>query len=370
MQGFIEHFGDIPDPRVERTKKHKLIDILFITLAAVLCGCDEWEEIAAYGEKKENWLRKYLELPNGIPSHDTINRVLSALAPTVLQERFVQWVQSVATLSKGEVVSIDGKRLCGSGTDGKEAIVHMVSAWSSANHWVLGSYKVDEKSKEITAIPKLLEMLDLAGCIITVDAMGGCQTEIAEPIVKHQAHYILAVKENQPHLLDDMREAFAHETPRGITTDVQSNLGHGRIEKRHCRVITDTAWICKSGAWKGLTSLVELTAERTDKKTGAYQKEVRYYISNLLQEAGAFNQCIRSHWGIENSQHWTLDVAFSEDRSRKRAGNAAENFATINRLALNLLKSDATTKASIKRKRKMAGWDDRYLEHLLAQLLI
>ncbi|MBD0300176.1 MAG: ISAs1 family transposase, partial [Nitrososphaera sp.] len=320
MQGFIEHFGDIPDPRVERTKKHKLIDILFLTLAAVLCGCDEWEEIQAYGEKKMDWLRKYIELSNGIPSHDTINRVISAINPTVMQERFVQWVQSIATLSEGQVVSLDGKRLCGSGKDGKEAIVHMVSAWSDANNLVLGSYKVDDKSNEITAIPKLLEMLDLAGCILTLDAMG-CQTGIAEQIVDNQAHYILAVKENQAHLLDDIREAFAHEQPTRISTDVQTALGHGRIEKRTCRVITNVAWVCKASEWKGLASLVELTAERTDKKTGSYEKEVRYYISDLLQSAGAFTACIRSHWGIENRQHWALDVAFSEDKSRKRAGN-------------------------------------------------
>jgi predicted transposase YbfD/YdcC len=368
MQGLIEHFGELPDPRVDRTKKHKLIDILFLTLAAVLCGCDEWEEIQAFGEKKEGWLRKYLELPNGIPSHDTINRVISALDPKLMQECFVQWVRSIATVSKGEVVSIDGKRLCGSGTAGKAAIVHMVSAWSDANNLVLGSYKVDDKSNEITAIPKLLEMLDLSGCIITIDAMG-CQREIAEQIVDHQAHYILAVKDNQAHLFDDVKEAFAYERQANISMDVQSSLGHGRIEKRTCRVITDPDWICKSGGWKELTSLVELTAERTDKKTGAYQKEVRYYISDLVQSAKAFNHCIRSHWGIENRQHWTLDMAFSEDESRKRAGNAAENFATINRLALNLLKTDATTKASIKRKRKMAGWDDQYLEQLLAKLI-
>ena len=369
MQGFIEQFGDIPDPRIERTKKHKLIDILFITLSAVLCGCDEWEEIQSYGEKKESWLRKYIELPNGIPSHDTINRVISAIDPKVMQECFVRWVQGIATLSKGEVVSIDGKRLCGSGADSKDSIVHMVSAWSDANNLVLGSYKVDDKSNEITAIPKLLEMLDLSGCIITIDAMG-CQKEIAEKIAGHQAHYILSVKENQAHLLDDIREGFAHEEHAHTSTDVQSNLGHGRIEKRSCRVITDMDWICKSQDWKALASMVELTAERTDKKTGNYQKEVRYYISDLVQSAKQFNQCIRSHWGIENRQHWILDVAFREDQSRKRAGNAAENFAIINRVALNLLKSDTTVKASMKRKRKMAGWDDLYLEHLLDQLKI
>lgn len=369
MQGFTEQFSTIADPRIERTKKHKLIDILFITIASIICGCDEWEEIELYAEKKESWLRKYIELPNGIPSHDTINRVISAIDPKAMQQCFVQWVAGIATLSKGEVVSIDGKRLCGSGQDSKEAIVHMVSAWSSANHLVLGSYKVDDKSNEITAIPKLLEMLDLTDCTITIDAMG-CQTAIAEKIVAGKAHYLLAVKDNQAHLYDDIQEAFAHEKVINMSVDVQSSLGHGRIEKRSCRVITDMDWICSKEEWKGLSSIIEITAERTDKKTGNYQKEQRYYISDLLQQAKSFNQNIRSHWGIENTQHWVLDVAFGEDQSRKRAGNAAENFAVLNRLALNLLKTDNTVKASIKRKRKMAGWDELYLEQLLSLLKI
>lgn len=367
MKNFIDHFGDIPDSRIDRTKKHKLIDILFITMAAVICGCDEWEEIESYGEKKEKWLRKYLELPNGIPSHDTINRTISAIDPKVMQDRFVEWVRGIAELSKGEVVNIDGKRLRGSGQDGKESIVHMVSAWSDANNMVLGNYKVDDKSNEITAIPKLLEMLDLSDCIITIDAMG-CQKEIAGKIIEKKAHYILAVKENQSRLLDDIKEAFKHEKDTAISMDVQSNLGHGRIEKRSCRVITDMDWVCKSPDWKGLSSIVEITAERTDKKTGNYQKEKRYYISDLLHTAKEFNNCIRSHWSIENKQHWLLDVAFNEDQSRKRAGNAAENFGTINRLALNIIKSDTSVKASVKRKRKMAGWDDRYLENLINNL--
>lgn len=188
MTGFIEQFGDIPDPRIDRTKKHKLIDILFITMAAILCGCMNGKKFSLM-EKKEGWLRRYIELPNGIPSHDTINRTISALDPKVLQECFVEWMQAIVELSNGEVVNIDGKRLCGSGKDGKESIVHMVSAWSDANNMVLGNYKVDDKSNEIRAIPKLLEILDLSGCIITIDAMG-CQKDITAKIIEKQAHYI------------------------------------------------------------------------------------------------------------------------------------------------------------------------------------
>jgi len=367
MTGFIEQFGTITDPRVDRTKKHKLIDILFNTLSAILCGCDEWEEIESYGQKKEPWLRKYLELPNGIPSHDTFNRTISSIDPQVLQERFISWVQSVVSLSNGEVVNIDGKRLCSSGKDSKDAIVHMVSAWSDANSMVLGCCKVSDKSNEITAIPKLLELLDLSACTITIDAMG-CQKQIAKAIVDKQAHYLLAVKENQPRLLDDIREAFKHHPANDIATNKQSGLAHGRIEERSCRVITDMDWICNAGQWAGLKSIIEITGERTDKKTGLYQKEVRYYISDLQQDAESFNRLVRTHWSIENSQHWVLDVAFNEDASRKRAKNAAENFAMLNRMALNIVKADTSTKASIKRKRKMAGWDDQYLEHLLLNI--
>lgn len=369
MTGFIEHFGDIPDPRMDRTKKHKLIDILFITLAAILCGCEDWEDIESYGHKKESWLKKYLELPNGIPSHDTFNRTISALDPQVLQQRFINWVQSVVTLKGGDVVNIDGKRLCSSGKDSKDAIIHMVSAWSSANNMVLGCCKVEDKSNEITAIPKLLELLDLSGCTITIDAMG-CQKEIAQAIVNKQAHYFLAVKENQSRLLDDIREAFQHHSSRDMDKDRQNELGHGRIEERLCKVITDMDWICNARDWKDIASIIEITAERTDKKSGQNQKEVRYYISNLKQDAKSFNQLARKHWSIENSQHWVLDVAFNEDASRKRAKNAAENFAILNRIALNIVKADQSNKASMKRKRKMAGWDDQYLEHLLINMKI
>jgi predicted transposase YbfD/YdcC len=307
-------------------------------------------------------LRKYLELPNGIPSHDTFNRVFAALAPEALRECFLSWVEEVVSLAQGQVVSIDGKRLCGSGQDGKRSIIHLVSAWSEVNQMVLAQVKVEEKSNEITAIPTLLGMLELKGCIVTIDAMG-CQRDIAECITAKEADYILAVKGNQGFLLDDVKEAFAES--KGMQSHTQLNTNHGRIEKRICRVIQNTDWICGKEEWKELNSLVEITAERTHKSSGEKQSEVRYYISSLKADAPSFNHYVRSHWGIENQLHWTLDVAFSEDQSQKRAGNAAENFALINRIALNLLKNDKETKISMKNKRHKAGWDNGYVIHLL-----
>lgn len=362
MSSFFEHFADLPDPRIERTKQHKLLDILFITVAAVLSGCDDWNAIELYGEAKEEWLRRYLELPHGIPSHDTFNRVFAALDAAALQTCFLHWVQAVASLTAGEVVSIDGKRLCASGEDGKRSIVHLVSAWSEANALVLAQVKVEAKSNEITAIPTLLDILDLKGCIVTLDAMG-CQKEIAQAIIDRQAHYILAVKANQAFLLDDIREAFAHCPV--ASEDLLIGVGHGRLERRTCRVLHDTDWICKQQEWKGLQSLIEITAERTHKSTGEQQKQTRYYISSLAAGAACFNECIRSHWGIENHLHWTLDVVFSEDESRKRAGHAAENFALVTRMALNLLKKDKQTKLSMKNKRHKAAWNNDYVIHLL-----
>jgi predicted transposase YbfD/YdcC len=364
MSSFFEHFASLPDPRVERTRLHKLSDILFITLAAVLSGCDDWNEIELYGKTKEEWLREYLELPSGIPSHDTFNRVFSLLDAEALRACFLSWVEEVACLTKGEVVSIDGKRLCSSGEDGKRSLIHLVSAWSEANQLMLAAVKVKEKTNEITAIPTLLSVLELKGCIVTLDAIG-CQREIAEAIVEKGADYILAVKGNQGFLLDDSKEAFAEQKPssENMTTEV----GHGRIEKRTCRVIEDPAWICRKEEWKGLQSLVEITSERTNKTSGEKQAEVRYYISSLSADAASFNRYVRSHWGIENSLHWTLDVVFHEDQSQKRAGHAAENFALITRIALNLLKADNQSRLSMKNKRHKAAWDNNYIIQLLTQ---
>lgn len=363
MQSPIGFFSSLTDPRMDRCKLHKLSDIVFITIAACLSGAEDWEEIEEYAEAKQDWLKTFLELANGIPSHDTFNRVFAALDPLELESCFVAWVQSVAELTQGDIVSIDGKRLCGSGEHGSKSIVHMVSAWSSANNLVLGQCKVDDKSNEITAIPALLEVLMIKECIITIDAMG-CQKDIAEKIISKEADYILALKGNQENLLDDVQEAFSQDKP--TSSSMELDMGHGRIEKRTCHVISDTSWIYKSEQWKGLQSLVKIEAERYHKSNGQTEKQTRYYISSLAADARKLNEAIRQHWCIENQLHWTLDVAFGEDKSQKRAGYAAQNFSLINKVALNLLKNEKSKKRrSMKVKRHKAGWDNDYVFQLL-----
>jgi predicted transposase YbfD/YdcC len=362
MKSPLDYFAAIEDPRVERTKAHLLEDIIFITIAAVICGADTWDDIENYGKAKLPWLRKYLKLPNGIPSHDTINRGFSALDPAQMEEAFLQWIGEVASLTKGEVASIDGKSLRGAKSKDGKRVVHMVSAWASANKLSLGQVKVDEKSNEITAIPKLLEVLALSGCIITIDAMG-CQTGIAGKIMEKGADYILAVKGNQGRLEEDVRKVI--QTARPASEATETGRGHGRMETRKCSVYYDLELMETAGKWAGLRSVIKLESTRYIEATGAGEKEVRLYISSLKQEAKAMAGYIRAHWGIENSLHWVLDVAFGEDASRKRAGHAAQNYAILNRMALNLMKNDKSKKRSIKGKRLDAGWDNEYLLKIL-----
>lgn len=366
MTGIMEYFKTLPDPRIDRKKLHKLHDIIFITIAAVICGANDWEDIEEFGELNYEWLKTVLELPNGIPSHDTFNRVFSLLDTAALQQCFISWVQSVAQISEGRIISIDGKRMCNSGESGSKAIIHMVSAWSNANNMVLAQQKVNDKSNEITAIPTLLEVLDVKGCTVTIDAMG-CQQDIATKIINKGADYILAVKGNQGHLHDDIQEAFEQEKSKAI--DIQVNTGHGRIEKRTCSVITGTEWICKKENWEGLQTLIRIQSQRTQKATGIIETQTRYYISSHKADAAFFNQAVREHWGIENKLHWILDVAFGEDNSNKRAGNAAENFSFISKIALNLLQNyddrRGAKKISMKTKRKKCGWSNDYLLTIL-----
>lgn len=362
MTGIMEYFKTLPDPRMDRKKLHRLDNIIFITIAAVICGADDWEDIEEYGDANHEWLSTVLDLPNGIPSHDTFNRVFSALDSQALEQHFISWVQSIAQISEGRIISIDGKRLCNSGEDGNKAIIHMVSAWSNANNMVLGQQKVDDKSNEITAIPALLKIIDVKGCTVTIDAMG-CQQDIATQIIEKEADYILAVKGNQEHLYDDIKEAF--EQQKDIKSYEKLNMGHGRIEKRTCSIITNTDWVCKEDNWKGLHTLIKIDSERTQKATGVSEKQTRYYIASGRGDAAFFNHAIREHWGIENKLHWLLDIAFGEDASNKRAGKAAQNFSCITKIALNLLQNHkdyrGAKKVSIKTKRKKCGWSKEYL---------
>jgi predicted transposase YbfD/YdcC len=340
-----------------------LNDILLIGIIAVICGADTWNEIEQYALEKEDFLRSFLDLPNGIPSHDTFNRVFSAIDSNQFEACFTEWVMSFTKLLDKEVVAIDGKTIRGAKSKGKKSPIHMVSAWACANNVVLGQEKVSEKSNEITAIPKLLEVLLLKDCIVTIDAMG-CQTEIASKIVEKGAAYILAVKENQKQLYRDIRDEFRFG--KDIRTAVSQNLDHGRIETRKCSVITNFEHIENTGRWEQLRTIIKIESTREFKNsTKPTQTAERYYISNLLADPEDFQKAIRSHWAIENKLHWVLDVAFSEDASRKRAGNAAQNFSILKKIALNLLKKDTTAKVGVKSRRLKAAWSNSYLLKIL-----
>ena len=362
MENPLKYFSEVRDPRVERNREHLLEEILLIAIAAVLSGAESWNDIADYGEAKREWLKTFLTLPSGIPSHDTFNRVFASLDPLEMEKGFVAWVSSIAKLTAGEVVAIAGKALCGSRETGKQTLVHMVSAWAEGNGLVLAQRKIEEKSNEITAIPKLLDALELAGTVVTIDAMG-CQRSIAEKIVGKQADYVLAVKENQGHLLEEIKDSFQMLAAAAVAEEI--DCGHGRIEQRRCAVIADLGLIEKAGEWPSLQGLVRIEAERYHKATGKTERETRYYITSLKPDAARLNRVVRQHWGIENKLHWVLDVGFGEDLSRKRAGHAAQNFSVLNRIALNMLKQDKTSKRGIKGKRLNAAWDHPYLLKLL-----
>ncbi len=362
MHSPLKHFADLRDPRVERTREHLLEEILLITIAAILSGANGWNEIEDYAHSKHAWFKSFLTLPGGIPSHDTFNRVFSALDPEELEKGFVAWVSSLARLTAGEVVAIDGKALRGTQESGKKAIVHMVSAWANTNCLVLGQRRVDEKSNEITAIPKLLDALELSGTVVTIDAMG-CQRAIAEKIVAKKADYILAVKENQGHLLEEIKDSFQMLAADAVAEEI--DYGHGRVEQRTCSAIADLSLVDKAAEWASLQGLVRIQSQRFHKATGKTERQIRYYITSIKPDAARLNRSIRQHWGIENKLHWVLDVGFSEDLDRKRAGHAAQNFSVLNRIALNLLKQDKSSKRGVHGKRLKAGWDNDYLLHLL-----
>jgi predicted transposase YbfD/YdcC len=369
-----KYFSNLEDPRVERTKLHALLDILVIAICAAICGADNWAEVELFGKAKQTWFAQFLDLPHGIPSHDTFWRVFARLDPDQFQQCFVDWISAVSTVTEGQVVAIDGKTLRRSHDRrlGKQAI-SMVSAWATANRLVLGQVKVAEKSNEITAIPKLLRVLEIAGCIVTIDALG-CQKEIAEAIIERHADYVLALKENHGQLyedvvklFDDLEDSQCRAYPASQARTV--NKGHGRIEIRQCWAITapnTLRYLRGAPAWPNLQAVVKVYAER---RVGAeITRNERYFLTSLTAKAKALLPIIRTHWHIENGLHWVLDIAFREDESRLRKDHGPENFAILRHIALNLLKQETTTKASIKGKRLKAGWAEDYLLKVLSGL--
>ena len=361
----INHFSSIPDPRIERGKCHKLEHIFFIAICASICGANDWVAVEAYGKSKREWLNNVLQLENGIPSHDTFNNVFAVIDTQLFSECFSRWMSDVATLSAGEVISIDGKCLRRSmDTASNKASIYMVSAWANQNQLVLGQQKVDDKSNEITAIPKLLDQLDITGAVITMDAMG-CQTKVVKQIIDQSGDYMLSLKGNQGTLHDDVKLFFESKNTRPKVGHESYDGGHGRIETRTVFASSDIDWLKELHPhWLGLKSIVAVTAERENK--GKTTQETRYFISSLdATNPKRLGQIVRSHWGIENNLHWGLDYAFDEDSQRTRLGNSAANMSIIRHIALNLIKSDKTAKIGVKNRRLKAGWDDDYLLQIL-----
>jgi predicted transposase YbfD/YdcC len=361
-----QYFAQLKDPRRAHRRLHLVQDLIVIALCAVIAGAQDWQQIETFGRKRRGWLRRFLVLPNGIPSHDTFERVFNRLKPQAFQACFREWVQAITAALRIKHVAIDGKTLRGSGS-AKLGPLHLVSAWATAQHLSLGQVAVDAKSNEITAIPALLELLDLNGALVTIDAMG-CQKAIAQQIVDQGGHYALTVKDNQDHLLEDIQAVLAQAFDTafaGLDHDQYETRerGHGREEYRCYTVLHTTEGIRQADAWAGLTTIGMCLSER--RVPGETTTEVRYFIGSKKASAKYYGRGLRHHWGIENNLHWQLDVNFGEDRNRVQQRNAAENLALLRRLTLSLLKAHPS-KDSIAKKRFAAALDTDFLEEILS----
>ncbi len=365
-----DNFAQMSDPRIDRTKRHKLIDILTIAICAVICGADSWVAIELYGCTKYEWLKTFLELPNGIPSHDTFARVFAQLNPQEFQECFLNWMKSIQKITSGEIVAIDGKSLCRSyDKNSDQRAISMVSAWATTNKLVLGQVKVDEKSNEITAIPELIKVLELNGCIVTIDAIG-CQKEIVKLITQKNADYVISLKKNQVNLYEEVEKLFKSGISTGFqefqhSTYKTEETGHGRHEIRQYVMLSGIqSQLDPDSVWTNFNSVGMVESVRS--KYGKTTVETRYFISSLESNAEQFANSVRSHWGIENSLHWILDVALKEDDCRIRKDNAPQNFAVLRQIAVNLLGKENRLKRGIKNKQFLAAMDNKYLARVLA----
>ena len=363
----FEHFASLEDPRKINKIDHKLSDIIIIAICAIISNADTWNGIETWANAKEAWLKTFLELPHGIPTHDTFNRVFSAIHPKAFFDSFIAWVKETGLAVNAKIISIDGKQLRRSHKPFEKSGLHLVSAWSSDLSITLGQVRTEEKSNEITAIPELLNLLAIEGCTITIDAMG-CQRDIAEQIVNQRADYVLTLKGNQNNLHDDVKTYFEDAQKTGfkeISCSVfqTTDKDHGRFEKRIYIATDDIDWLYGREKWKNLTSIVMVISER--ELNGKTSTETRYYITSHKPNAEALGNCIRLHWSIENQLHWQLDVTFNEDQSRTRTGYGAENFAAVRRFVITLLRQEKSKKLSLTSKRLLAGWDVAYLEKIL-----
>jgi len=371
VEGLIERFRDLPDSRVEGRTDHDLLDIIVLALCAVMAGAEGWDDIEDWGLAREEWLRRYLKLRNGIPGHDTIRRVFEALSPSELEQRFEQWMNAVCPAVAGRVIAIDGKALRGSARSGRGLrALHQVSAYAADYGVTLGQRACEEKSNEITAIADLLPVLALEGAVVTIDAMG-CQTAIAEQIVAGGGDYVLAVKDNQEQLAQALRDFFAMLNTSGypkrdVSVHETLDKGHGRLETRRCIAVDNLDWLELLGLkarWTKLTAVACI--ESTREIGGKITTELRYVISSLPADSRRILHAVRTHWGIENGLHWCLDVTFGEDASSIRLRNAALNFSFLRRLSLNLFRGDKSRSTSLPRKRKAAAWNPDYLATVL-----
>ena len=368
LELFVPFFEDLTDPRMERTKRHALLDILILAVCATLGNADGWADIERFGRTKCDFFRTFLELPNGIPSHDTFGRVFARLDPAALMACIQQWLNALGTAVAGEVVAIDGKTLRGSfDTAAGKNPLHLVSAWACEARLTLGQMAVEAKSNEITAIPLLVELLDLKGCIVTIDAMG-CQREIAAAIRGREADYVLAVKDNQPSLLHAVQEAFLAHAAEDFSDPTLRRLktverSHGRDETREYYIVAAPAALVGGGQWKDVRSIGMVC--RTRLVNGAETDELVYYLSSLPPKVRQFAKAVRGHWGIENRLHWSLDVTFAEDKSRARKDHSPLNLGMLRRLALSILRQDTSVKDNLRGKRLRAGWDEEVLLKIL-----
>ena len=390
----IDYFQDLEDPRIDRRKDHPLINILFIAICAVLGGAEGWRSIETFGHAKKRWFERYLELPDGehpVPSDDTYRRTISRLDSEAFEAAFHTWVASIAKRTRGEVIALDGKTVRGSSDrdastleedGGPLGALHLVSAWASEQRLVLAQKAVDAKTNEITVLPDLLRLLEIRGCLVTIDerrnfCVMGTQKEVAEQIVEHGGDYVLALKSNHPRLYGDVSTFFDEAMTRnfrGIDHDTgrQVDGGHGRVEVRRCWATEDIGWLDRRDQWPGLRSIAVIEAERSENRwdedagtrVWSTTTQRRYYISSLPANAKRIAEAVRSHWGIENKVHWVLDVSFREDDCRIRKGDGPENVAVLRRIAMNLVRQDDRP-GSLRQKRKRAGWDDTYREEIL-----